>query len=107
MRLITLTFQLCILWPVAVAAGLPAASSESSLYPSACTLFIDLVRESLRSELEIECVSGASSRCEDKNIVVRSILIYIDTQRLRGEDDCNTALEALERLRELPSPSTK
>ncbi|EHP44114.1 hypothetical protein OR16_03987 [Cupriavidus basilensis OR16] len=103
MQLIALTLQLCILWPAADAVSARAASSESSVHPSACTMFIDIIRESLRSELEVACVSAASSRCEDKNIVVRSILIYIDTQRLRSKDDCDTALEALERLRELPS----
>lgn len=102
-QLIALMLHLCILWTAADAAAVRAASSESSLHPSACTMFIDIVRESLRSELGVACVSATSSRCEDKNIVVRSILIYIDTQRLRGEDDCDTALEALERLRELPS----
>ncbi len=57
---------------------------------------------SLLSELEVACVS-TSSQCEDKNVVVRSILNYIEAQRLHNEDECNTALEVLERLRALPS----
>ncbi len=103
MRLITLALLLCIPWSAADAAGVPTAPAETKVHPAACQFFIDIIRESLLSELEVACVSTSSSQCEAKSVVVRSILIYIEAQRLHNEDECNTAIEVLERLQALPS----
>ncbi len=101
MRLITLVV-VCILGPAAAVTDAPPASPESRFHTSACRFFTDLIRESLLSELEAECDTTSAPTCEDKNTLVRSILTYIDAQRLHNEDECNTAITALDRLRALP-----
>ncbi|MCY0853296.1 hypothetical protein [Cupriavidus sp. D39] len=102
-RLITLALLFCTIGPAVNDGAIAATPSEGMARASGCKALVDIARDSLLSDLEAVCLPTAVSFCAEKNRIARSIVDYIDTQRQQGGDECDTALEVLDRLRTLPS----
>ncbi|MGO4155426.1 hypothetical protein [Cupriavidus sp. YAF13] len=101
-RLIAIALLLCVTWPRVSAGALAWPPSEGIGRASGCKTLVDIARDSLLSDLDAGCPPAYLFRCEGKNRGVKSIIDYIDAQRQQGGDECDIALEVLDRIRALP-----
>ncbi len=98
------TLQRCLpALSVLLAAQAVAALPDPGLADtSGCTAMLDIVQESLRSEIEVVCNDPGKPGCDEKNGQIRVILDIIDRRRQRGADECDTVAQVNRLLRALP-----
>ncbi|RZT41547.1 hypothetical protein [Cupriavidus agavae] len=90
------------LWTAAPAMAVQPASDPALTDTSGCTALIDIVQESLRSEIEVACPKNGRETCEAKNGQIRAMLDIIEERRKRKADECDTLVQVNRLLRTLP-----
>ncbi|CAG2127717.1 hypothetical protein [Cupriavidus plantarum] len=98
----TIHRSLPVLAGMLAAQALAVAPDPGLADTSGCTAMLDIVQESLRSEIEVVCNDPNKPGCDQKNGQIRVILDIIDHRRQRGADECDTIAQVNRLLRTLP-----
>jgi len=84
------------------AMAVQPASDPALADTSGCSALIDIVRESLRGEINLDCPVSDNDACMAKNGQIRALLEIIDARRQRKADECDTLAQVNRLLRTLP-----
>lgn len=81
------------------------ASDPALSDTSGCSALIDIVQESLRTEIDVVCPKDGKADCEAKNGQIRALLDIVAERRKRRADECETLAQINRLLRTLPPKS--
>jgi len=82
-------------------AGQPA-SDPALADTSGCSMLIDIVLESLRTEIDPACATLDKDACEAKNGQIRALLDLVEQRRQRKADECDTLARVNRLISTLP-----